>query len=157
MADDINLYDYMDGMDVLAIFLAALAAFFVGMIWFTALFGKRWAKEFDMPMDGGDMKSMLPSMLKDFVGHVLMAYVLWFVIMAFIPSIWGDHLGATAEDAGHWTYGMWGALFIWLGFFVPVALSRTGWEGRSWGWFGIDVGYNLVKLIVMGQILMAFF
>lgn len=157
MADDINLADYMSGADWLGIILATVAAFFVGFIWFTFLFGKPWAKEMGIPMDeGGSMKAMLPSMLKDIVGNFLTAYVLWHSIVSFIPSIWADHLGTTATDAALWTYGAWGALFIWIGYYVPVALSRTGWEKRSWTWFGIDTGYTLVKLAVMGQILAAF-
>lgn len=158
MADDINLADYMAGSDWLGIGLAVVAAFFIGFIWFTFLFGKQWAREFNMEMgEGGDFKSMLPSMIKDIVGSFLLAYVLWHSMMYAVPSVWADTLGAAAaENNGAWFYGLMTAFFIWLGYFVPVALSRTGWERRSWTWFGIDVGYNLVKLLVMGQILAAF-
>lgn len=163
MADDLMLS--LDGGDWLGVVLATVAAFFVGFVWFTLLFGQRWAKEMGMEMDPEKrpgMGEMWPSMLKDVVGNFIMAYVLWHSIMVWIPSVWADHLDSiagntvTATDAAMWTYGIWAALFIWIGFFVPVSLSRTGWEGRSWSWFGIDTSYTLVKLLVMGQILAAF-
>lgn len=157
MADDINLADYLDGGDWLGIVLAAVAALAVGFLWFTVLFGKRWAAEMGMSMDEAPPgKVMALNMAKDLVGHFVMAYVLWHIMVAFLPEVWADHLGATAENAAMWTYGWWAAFFVWLGFFVPGALARTGWEGRSWPWFGIDVSYSLVKLVVMGQILAAF-
>lgn len=157
MADDINLASYMDGGDWLAIVLATVAAFAVGFVWFTFLFGKRWAKEMGMDMDEQPpAKEMAMNMGKDLVGHFVMAYVLWHITAVFLPELWADHLGTTAENAPLWQYGWWAAFFTWLGFFVPQSLTATGWEGRSWAWFGIDVGYSLVKLLVMGQILAAF-
>jgi hypothetical protein len=164
MADDINLAEYMTGSDWLGIGLSVVAAFFIGFVWFTFLFGKQWAKEFGMDTaEKPPAKSMLGPMAKDLLGALLTAYVLWHSIVSFVPSIWADHLSGVAgnaavaaEDAAMWTYGFWGALFIWLGYFVPVSLSRTGWERRSWSWFGIDVGYHFVKLVAMGQILAAF-
>ncbi len=156
MADDINLYDYFGGGDILGVVLAAFAAFFVGFVWFTFLFGKAWSKEMGIDMDsGGDFKSMLPSMIKDIVGNLLTAYVLWFTMMFAVPSVWAETLGTSAENSAPAFYGAMAAFFVWLGYYLPVALSRTGWEGRSWKWFGIDVGYQLVKLLVMGQILAA--
>lgn len=158
MADDINLADYMTGSDWLGIALAVVAAFFIGFLWFTVLFGKRWAKEFGMEdMEPPGFKAMLGPMAKDIIGSFLLAYVLWHSMMYAVPSIWADHLAAgPVENMGAWFYGLMTAVFIWIGYFVPVALSRTGWERRSWAWFGIDVSYQLVKLIAMGQILAAF-
>jgi hypothetical protein len=155
MADDITLT--LTGIDWLGVVLAMLAAFFVGFVWFTFLFGKRWAKEFGIPMDAKpEAKGMAFSMGKDLVGHFIMAYVMWHSIAIWLPALWGAHFGVPAENAAMWGYGLMGAIFIWLGYFLPVSLSRTGWENRSWAWFGIDAGYNLVKLVVMGQILVAF-
>ncbi len=160
MADDIQLMDYMGGSDWIGIALAVVAAFFIGFVWFTFLFGKRWAAEFNMDMaDGASGKEMIAPMLKDLFGNLLLAYVLWHSMMFAVPSVWADHLTGfpeAAANSGAWFYGLMTALFIWLGYFVPVALSRTGWEKRSWAWFGIDTGYHLVKLIAMGQILAAF-
>ena len=155
MADDLTIT--LAGGDWLAVILATLAAFFIGFIWFTFLFGKQWAAEFNMEMggEGGSFKAMAPSMLKDLVGNFLMAYVLFHTIVVWLPSLWGAHFGVEAADSPLWQYGMYAAAFSWLGFFVPVALSRTGWEQRSWRWFGIDVGYHLVKLIAMAQIMAA--
>ncbi len=159
MTDDLIIT--LDGGDWLGIALAAIAAFIVGFIWFTFLFGKRWGKEFGMDMDQKPSgRFMALSMTKDLVGNLLMAYVLFHVIVVWLPSLWAENFAdmasLTVEEAPYWQYGLWGGLFTWLGFFVPHALSRTGWEGRSWTWFGIEVGYWFVKLAVMGQIIAAF-
>lgn len=154
MADDLTLT--LTGSDWLGVVLATVASFVIGFLWFGPLFGKRWAKEFGLSADDRpDGKTMGLNMAKDLVGHLVMAYVLWHTIVVWIPSVWAEHLGTTAEDSALWTYAFWGALFVWLGFFLPVGLARTGWERRSWTWFGMDAGYNLLKLLAMALILMA--
>lgn len=155
MADDLVIT--LAAGDWIGVALATLAAFFIGFVWFTLLFGNRWAKEMGIPLDHKPTpKFMAFSMAKDLVGNFLMAYVLFHSIAVWLPELWAGHLGTTAENGAMWLYGVWAALFIWLGFFLPVSLSRTGWERRTWGWFAIDAGYHLVKLVVMAQILAAF-
>jgi hypothetical protein len=45
------------------------------------------------------------------------------------------------------------ALSAWLGFFVPVHLSKVVWEEHSWKVFAINSGYNLVATAGVALIL----
>jgi hypothetical protein len=45
------------------------------------------------------------------------------------------------------------AIFTWLGFFLPVDLSRVAWEKGSWKLFAINTGYHLMTLLVAATIL----
>lgn len=155
MADDLVIT--LTAGDWVGVGLATLAAFLIGFVWFTLLFGKRWAQEMGIPLDHEPTpKFMASSMAKDLAGNLVMAYVLFHSIAVWLPELWAAQLGTSAENSAMWLYGVWGGFFVWLGFFLPVSLSRTGWERRSWTWFAIDAGHHLVKLMVMAQILAAF-
>ena len=49
--------------------------------------------------------------------------------------------------------GLQGGFWNWLGFVMPVTLGIVLWEGKSWKLFGINAGYYLVSLPIMGVIL----
>ncbi len=123
-----------------AMVLSAVAAFIIGFLWYGPLFGRRWGEEmgFDMDADKPPLKEMALPMGMNFVGNFLLAYSLTWVLHGF---------------AGHWGgFGVviMGALIIWTGFYLPVGLSRKGWEQRTWTFVGIDLGHALLALIVVG-------
>lgn len=41
----------------------------------------------------------------------------------------------------------------WLGFVAPVTLGGVLWEGKPWKLWGLNNGYQLLSLLVMGVIL----
>jgi len=67
----------------------------------------------------------------------------------FRPSTWI----AGQPDDPSWVYGLFGAVFIWLGYVVPVLLNTVAFEKRSWKLFGINAGFHLAALLAMGMIL----
>lgn len=132
---DINLW---------AVLASAAAAFLVGGLWYTVLFGKYWARKEGIPMDqkpsGGRMALLYGLQL---VGALLMMYVFAHVLHAF----W-----AAGEERNVPT-AMMGAVWTWLGFIVPLALGKATWEGKGWGVFAVNAGYWLVNLLIASAII----
>jgi hypothetical protein len=73
------------------------------------------------------------------VASLVMAYVFAQVVAVF---------GATTLMDGIVT-GFW----MWLGFIATTSLNPVLWEKKSWTLFGINAGYYLVALALMGVVL----
>jgi hypothetical protein len=58
-----------------------------------------------------------------------------------------------ANKMNPFVMGINSAISVWIGFFVPVHLSRVVWEKHSWKLFFINSGYHLVATIVVALIL----
>ncbi len=134
-------------INVIAVLVATAANFVLGFLWYTPLFGKAWAREmkFDTsvkPPSGAIAKGMIFMV----IGNFLMAYVFAHNNMAwtFVP---GMETYSTAAIIGN------AAVFTWLGFYLPVDLSRVAWEGASWKLFGINTTYHFLMLLVAATIL----
>ena len=134
-------------INIIAILVSVLVCFILQMIWYTALFAKPWMKEmgYDSNMRP-DKKSMLKGMSLTFLGTFLFAWVLAFYLAGwkFIPG---------ASEMTPFITGVNSAISVWIGFFVPVHLSRIVWEKHSWKLFFINSGYNLVATLIISLIL----
>ena len=134
-------------INIIAILAAVVATFVIQMIWYTALFSKSWSKEmgYDPNMRPG-MKTMIKGMALTFVGSFLFVWVLAFYLAGwkFIPG---------ANEMSPIMTGFNSAISVWMGFFVPVQLSRVVWEKHSWKLFFINVGYHFVATAVVAIIL----
>lgn len=106
-----------------AIFLATLAQFIVGAIWYTPIFGKLWGKihgfdkltkDIQMKM----MKSMGPMLAVQFLVTILTSFVLELFVTS-LPSGW-----SVFGEAG----------FFWLGFVVPTQVSAVIFGGTEGKW-----------------------
>jgi Protein of unknown function (DUF1761) len=93
-----------------------------------------------------DKKTMLKGMALTFIGTFLFVWVLAFFLAGwqYIPG---------AKEMTALTMGINSAIAVWVGFFVPVQLSRVVWEKHSWKLFFINSGYHLVATIVVSLIL----
>lgn len=133
-----------------AIPVAGVAAFFLSFLWWGPLFGKTWAKGMGMNTDEQpEFSKMIKPMLINLFGVMLMAYVLTHSTNVWRGSVWG----ASLPDMASWQYGMYGAIFTWLGFYVPVLLNGVAWEQKPWSVFFINAGGHLVALAAAAQIL----
>ena len=97
--------------------VAIILNFILGMVWYTALFGKPWMKEMGYdPNMRPNKKQMLKGMALSILGSFLFVWVLAWTMAGwqFIPK---------AKEMGALVNGINSAIFIWLGFFVPVHLS----------------------------------
>lgn len=130
-----------------AVLVAVIANFFLGFVWYTPLFGKAWAAElkFDLtvkPTSGQLMKGMAFMI----IGQFFMAYVFAHNMAAwsFVPG---------SDKASPWGNILSASIFTWLGFYMPVDLSRVAWEKASWKLFFINTAYHFLTLLVAAIVL----
>lgn len=114
-----------------AVFLATVAQFVVGAVWYTPVFGNLWGKihGFDRKSKAAqdEMKSKMgPLLLGQFLGTLVTSAV-FALLLAGMPSSWN-------------VYGLAG--FFWIGFVVPTQISAVLFGGTDPKWI-------LTKIAVM--------
>ncbi|OGI67608.1 hypothetical protein A2732_02310 [Candidatus Nomurabacteria bacterium RIFCSPHIGHO2_01_FULL_40_10] len=130
-------------INYLAVLVAAIASMVVGSVWYGPLFGKKFAQAMGMdklsPEQQAEMKKgMTMTYLWQFVASLVMFYVLaWLMGALNQMSVVG---------------GLTAAFWVWIGFVVPLKLSDAIWGGKM-SLFWIDIGANLVTLLVAGAII----
>lgn len=136
----INLY----GFNVVAILVAALAAFFVGFLWHGPVFGKVWIKL--MKITPAEMKKGQKEMGKKMPLYMAIAYVQQLVV-AIVVTFFCLLLGANT------VLGILVLVFLfWLGFIATTLLNGVLWEKRSIPLYLFNIVYQLVNLMVIGLI-----
>ena len=134
-------------INVVAVFAAVAVNFVIGFVWYAALFAKAWGREMGYdPNMRPDKKTMLKGMALMLIGNFLFAWVLAFYLAGwqYIPG---------AKEMRPLVTGVNSAISVWIGFYVPVHLSRIVWEKHSWKLFFINSGYHLVATVVVAVIL----
>ena len=134
-------------INVVAVLVATVVSFILGFFWYAKLFVQPWMREMGYdPNMRPDGKTMAKGMALMVIGNFLFAWVLAFYLAGwrFIPG--------TAEQ-GTLSFAINSALSVWIGFFVPVHLSRVVWERHSWKLFFMNSGYHLVATGVVALIL----
>ena len=134
-------------INVVAVLVAVVVNFILGFIWYAKLFMKSWTKEMGYdPNMRPDGKAMAKGMALMVVGNFLFAWILAFYLAGwkFIPG---------SDQMGTLSFALNSALSVWIGFFLPVHLSRVVWEKHSWKLFFINSSYHLVATIVVATIL----
>jgi len=134
-------------INIAAVFVSVLVNFIIGFVWYAALFAKIWAKEMGYdPNMRPDKKTMLKGMALMIVGNFLFAWILAFYLAGwqYIPGV---------KEMSPFVTGINSAISVWMGFYLPVHLSRIVWEKHSWKLFFINSGYHLVATIVVAVIL----
>ena len=138
-------------MDILALIVCAVIAVVLGFLWYGPFFGRPWRKEMGvsdeqvaaMRNDPAVKRQMMKNALIAAVGALFTAFVLHRAIA----------LGAGIEHLAPLRAGLHFAFWNWLGFGVPVLLGAVLWEGKSWKWWFITIGYYLVSWVLMGLVL----
>jgi hypothetical protein len=131
----------MHGFDVnwLAILIAALAKFAIGGAWYSPpVFGPGWGAIVGVSPEAFKSR-MLRAMIVDILASLVLAWVLANVL---------KFTGAIGLVPGVRV-----SFFLWLGFVATPLISTTVYEGRSMALFGINGGYWLVSMLVMGGII----
>jgi len=135
-------------INVVAVLVATVATLILGFFWYAKLFAKPWMREMGYdPNMRPDRKTMAKGMALSVIGNFLFAWVL-----AFYLAGWRLLPGGPAEF-GTLAFALNSGLSVWIGFFLPVHLSRVVWEKHSWKLFFINSGYNLVATGVVALIL----
>ncbi len=129
----------------LPILVAAAVSFVIGWIWYSdSVFGLVWrrlagvSEEYHMQM-AQNKKRMWKLMALYFVSLLLTAWALSFAVI-----LSGSYSIVDALYLG---------FLVWLGFGIPATIGSVLWEGRPWKFYGINVGYLLLALLVSSIIL----
>jgi hypothetical protein len=133
-------------VNIVAILLSVIWAMFVGSMWYGPLFGKPWMKMMGLGKEkitGMASTEMAKLYGIQFMASVIMAYVLRHSL----------EFGAAFQNTQGISAGLSAGFWNWLGFVMPVTLSKVLWEGKPWKLWFIDNGNFLVTLLGMGVIL----
>jgi len=130
------------GPNMIAVVVAAVLHWLLGAGWFT-LFKAQWLM--GMGTTSGQMMAAsagspawLPHVIT-LVANLVMAYVLGWLIVATGPQ--------------NVMRGLQVAAIVWAGFVASTWATEYAFEGRSVEIFGINAGYPLVGLLIMGVVL----
>ena len=130
-------------VNFVAVFVAALVAFVVGAVWYTAIFGKLWVK-----LQGYSEERMAAMQARRpmpvFLGIMFVAYLVLAFAIAFLLT------GILERNA--MTGAVVGAV-LWLGPAAAIGLTGHIATDKADGLYLIDVGCELVYLVLMGVIL----
>ena len=135
-------------INVVAVLVATIVTFILGMLWYMLIFAKPWMKEMHYdPNMRPNGKAMAKNIVISLIGNFLFAWVL-----AFYFAGWRLLPGGPTQF-GALAFGLNSALSVWLGFFLPVYLMRVVWEKHSWKLFLINSGYHLVATAIVSLII----
>lgn len=128
------------GMNYLAVFVAALAGFGVGAVWY-GVFGKAWLDALGKTED--DIKGSGAAQALPFVTGLVAD-----LVMAIMLAGLMGHLGNITIHGGLIT-----GLFVWVGFVITTMGVNHAFSGASPKLTAIDGGHWLAVLLVMGAII----
>lgn len=133
----------MGPVNVLAVFLGALAFFFVGALWYTVLFGKAWRKL------NGITDEMAKAGPQPGQNPVWLIMGLAFAFELLVAVMFG-HLIARTNPTPH---------VIWMmafGFGATIMTPAIGinylYQMKPGKLFAIDAGYMIVGMLAMGGV-----
>ncbi len=126
-----------------AVLVSALAGMVIGSIWYGPLFGKVYIKAMGMDtMDEAKRAEMRKGMMGMYITQFVASLVTMFVLAVLIGS-----LGMVTVMGGVTV-----ALWVWVGFIVPVQLGNAIWGGKMiLFWLGAFA--QLVTMLVAGAIM----
>ena len=122
-----------------AVFVAAVAYWLLGALWYGVLFGARWMVLENVSMEQAkSMNPVLPYVIS-FVLNLLIAYSLAQI------CIWrnADTIGRGASVG----------VLLWIGFIGPITYTTYMYEMRPKELFAINQFYPLAGLVLMGAII----
>lgn len=124
-------------INLLAVLLAAIAAWLVGAVWYGVL-GKTWMTALDK-VKAQFAGSKLVPMVLSFIGDVVMAFILAHAIAA---------MGNVTIVDGALT-----ASFLWLGFVATTIAVNNAFAGRRVSLTLIDAGHWLAAMVAAGIVI----
>jgi len=130
-------------VNFLAVFLAMLSSMVVGSIWYAkSVFGNSWAKLAKVDM-GENRGSVVKPIAVTVVVSLITAYVLAHVTFLSNQFFGNEFL----QDA------LTTALWLWLGLVAARFITHDAFEGRPMKLTAINLGNELVTIMIMGLII----
>lgn len=128
------------GINYLAVLVAAVAAQFIGMFWYSpAGFGTQWMKLSNISKKDiakAKKEGMTKSYVIGFIASLLMAYVL-----------------ALFTSRGGLEGALYVAFWLWLGFVATTMINMVLWKNAPVKLYVIEVSFYLVTILVMAGII----
>lgn len=123
----------------LAVLVAAIIRMAVGFGWYSPpLLLKPWQ----------ELTGVTPETMKAGLGKAMVVDIIASLIMAF--ALANIIVGANITD---WLNGALAGFWVWLGFQATLLVSLWGYENRSLKLIAINLGNNLIALLLMGALL----
>jgi hypothetical protein len=143
----------MENVNWIALIVAALSTLVIGFLWYGPLFGKAWMKE-----TGITEEQAQKGMILRFGLSVVLAFIAVFFIFAnsvitggMPPDLHGVEV-TKFHTFGHGVvHGIMTALFVAM----PVLVTNSLFEQKSFKYILINVGYWVVTFAIMGGIVNA--
>ena len=122
-----------------AVLVAAALRMAVGFVWYSPpVLLKPWQV----------LTGITPETMRAGLTRAMVVDVIASLIMAFaLANIIG------ASGITDWLNGALAGFWVWLGFIATVLVSLWGYENRSLKLIGINLGNNLIALLLMGALL----
>ncbi len=142
---------YEPTINYLAVLVSAVLFFMLGALWYSpVMFANAWVKGMGLTDEQiKEMKEKGPGakpFIISFLGGLVMAFVTAHIV-DFMKVVFGD--SGMSNLAIGLTTGFW----LWLGYIATYSLNTVAYEDKSWQFYFINNGYQLVGLFVIGAIL----
>ncbi|WP_404474552.1 DUF1761 domain-containing protein [Microbacterium aerolatum] len=126
-----------------AVLLAMLSSMVVGSIWYTPkVFGTRWARLANVDMTGSARSAVWP-----IVTTVLVSFITAWVLAGASAIAWHFYEGSFFVGT------IVTAVLLWAGFTAARFITHDAFEGRPTALTTMNIGHELVTLVVMAVII----
>nr|MDP9147886.1 DUF1761 domain-containing protein [Acidobacteriota bacterium] len=125
----------------LAIFVAALAYWILGAVWYGALFGKAWVA----------LENITPEQASAMKANAVLPYIISFLLNLVIAFVLAQL--CAWRNANTAARGAALGILLWIGIVGPITYTTYMYEMRPKTLFAINEFYALVGLGLMGAIL----
>lgn len=133
-------------VNYLALLVGGIASMALGFLWYhPVLFGKPWMKL--MGYTASSLKAEQKQMGKYYGVSFVLTLIAGYVL-AHVMAMSMNFFNYPAL-----TTGIMSAFWMWLGFIMPVQASDQIFGAKKWKLFGINTGYQLASLLVIGVVL----
>jgi hypothetical protein len=127
-------------MEYLEVLIAALAAFALGALWYTAFFGKYWQRQTGITPEQASKKVGLTHGIA-FLAMLGYAYC--------VQTFWGAHFN---EDPS-FSHGAYHAVRYGIMFALPAMIINYAYQRRSLGLFLVDATYIMIIVLLMSALI----
>jgi hypothetical protein len=127
----------MLGVNLLAVLVAAVAAFVVGAVWYSPLlFGRAYMEVRGLSPDAmANLRPPVGELFGEFVRNLVVAFVLGYFVVRL--------------EVGDWKSAVQLALWVWVGFQAMLLLGAVLHEKMPPKLYAIHAGDALVKTLLM--------
>ena len=125
-------------VNYLAVLVAGIAAMILAFIWYVPLFGKMWMKL-------TKIKPKKKGMAKKYFAALIKTWIIAYFLAVFIKWV-----GAVDMENGL-LVGFW----LWIGFMATTTYSGVIWGKKPFKLWLLDNAYNLLSMLLMAWIIIA--